>query len=451
MGEPVPGVDRQAVSRWERGTHRPRPYYVRLLSALYEATPIELGLVDALEERQVIRAFDAPGSEEARRRDFLRATPAALGAGSGDPGPHRLGISQGLRTVTEREHQEPHRRLESSDRPGPAASERRSPAGPDITTRSIDRSLDDAVELIEAISGSDSLPHIIGVLDGSVSRLRRSYSKTPPNELAAAIHDRLHLIKHVLGYGLSRSHRRDVEVSATWLTLLLATVYFDLGRSELAWIYRDVASQAANDLGHQELEAWAWETPAWFAFMTHDYRDAVELCEHGQSTAPSTSVRIAVHMQEARARARLGEHAETISAIRRAQDAADRVPTAAHLDDHYTFDPSKIDFYAATAFLHLGNYREAEQHARDVIIASSDSRGGNYWPTRVASARMDLGMALARRGAVDAAAYEAGQAFEAPFVRRSTLARGHELADVLRGYSDVLEVREFLDRLRRTR
>jgi tetratricopeptide (TPR) repeat protein len=300
---------------------------------------------------------------------------------------------------------------------------------------------------MESISGSDSLPHVIGLLEGSVSRLRRSYSKTPPTELAAAIHDRLHIIKHVLGYGLSRSHRRDVEASATWLTLLLATVYFDLGRSELAWVYRDVALQAANDLGHRELEAWAWETPAWFALMTHDYRDAVELCEQGQSTAPNTSVRIAVHMQEVRARARLGEHAETTSAIRRAQDAADRVPPAAHLDDHYTFDPSKIDFYAATAFLHLGNYREAERHARDVIAASSDPKSGNYWPTRVGSARMDLGMALARRGAVDVAAYEASQAFEGPFVRRSTLVRGQELANVLRGHSDVLEVREFLDRL----
>lgn len=302
------------------------------------------------------------------------------------------------------------------------------------------------MELIEAISGSDSIPHIIELVDGSVSRLRRSYSKTPPNDLAAAIHDRLHVIKHVLGYGLSGSHRRDLEASATWLTLLLATVYFDLGRAELAWVYRGVAAHAANDLGHHELAAWAWETPAWFALITRDYRDAVELCERGQATAPNTSVRIAVHMQEARARARLGEHVETINAIRRAQDASDRVPAATHLDDHYAFDPSKIDFYAATAFLHLGNYRESERHARNVIRASGDPRSGNYWPTRVGSARMDLGLALARRGAVDIAAYEANQAFDSPFVRRSTLARGQELAGVFRHYSDVSEVREFLDR-----
>lgn len=42
MGEPVPGVDRQPVSRWERGNHRPRPYYTSLLSRLHEASPTEL-------------------------------------------------------------------------------------------------------------------------------------------------------------------------------------------------------------------------------------------------------------------------------------------------------------------------------------------------------------------------------------------------------------------------
>lgn len=51
MGEPVPGVDRQAVSRWERGTHRPRAHYVRLLSILYQASPLDLGLVDQVEEQ----------------------------------------------------------------------------------------------------------------------------------------------------------------------------------------------------------------------------------------------------------------------------------------------------------------------------------------------------------------------------------------------------------------
>lgn len=386
------------------------------------------------------RAGIAPEDDRGRLIELLQQQAASL---------EETSNASLLRLMTSGSRGGPSRRgVQPSNRPAIGASDRLTSTGPDAETGSRDRSLDDAVDLMEAISGFDTIPPIIRLVDDAVSRLRRSYSKTPPAQLASAVHDRLHIIKHVLRYGLSRSQRRDLESSAAWLTLLLATVYFDLGRSELAWVYRDLASQVASDLGHRELEAWAWETPAWFALMSHDYRDAVELCERGQAVAPNTSVRIAVHMQEARARATLGEYAETISAIRRAQDASDRVPTASHLDDHYTFDSSKIDFYAATAFLRLGQHREAEEHARNVILASSDPTGGNYWPTRVGSARMDLGLALARRGSVDVAAHEASQAFHSPFVRRSTLARGQELAAVLGNYSGVAEVREFLDRLR---
>lgn len=59
QGEPVPGVDRQAVSRWERGAHRPRPHYVRLLSILYRASPAALGLVD---EEALSRGSHADGA-----------------------------------------------------------------------------------------------------------------------------------------------------------------------------------------------------------------------------------------------------------------------------------------------------------------------------------------------------------------------------------------------------
>lgn len=73
MGEPVPGVDRQAVSRWERGTHRPRAHYVRLLSTLYQASPLDLGLVDQVEEQASVTyepacrpGFAAPFDDDPR-------------------------------------------------------------------------------------------------------------------------------------------------------------------------------------------------------------------------------------------------------------------------------------------------------------------------------------------------------------------------------------------------
>src|SRR5437879_12585721 len=43
--EPEPGVDRNTVSRWERGISRPTPRYIQLLSAVFSLPPEDLGLV----------------------------------------------------------------------------------------------------------------------------------------------------------------------------------------------------------------------------------------------------------------------------------------------------------------------------------------------------------------------------------------------------------------------
>jgi transcriptional regulator with XRE-family HTH domain len=40
------GVDATMVSRWERGTRRPRPRYVRLLCNLFELPAEQLGIVE---------------------------------------------------------------------------------------------------------------------------------------------------------------------------------------------------------------------------------------------------------------------------------------------------------------------------------------------------------------------------------------------------------------------
>lgn len=88
-GEPVPGVDRQALSRWERGAHRPRPYYVRLLSRLYQASPASLGLVDPSVARCTPSRSAAPAGlrnvaceYQTRGSDGIEAIRQGLGPGT---------------------------------------------------------------------------------------------------------------------------------------------------------------------------------------------------------------------------------------------------------------------------------------------------------------------------------------------------------------------------------
>ena len=49
LGEPELGVDATMVSRWERGTRKPRPRYVRLLCHLFELPAEQLGVIEDLE------------------------------------------------------------------------------------------------------------------------------------------------------------------------------------------------------------------------------------------------------------------------------------------------------------------------------------------------------------------------------------------------------------------
>jgi transcriptional regulator with XRE-family HTH domain len=80
LSEPEPGVDAHMVSRWERGARTPSARYVRLLCALFEQPPDELGLIATLPPDP--RSGD-PGDweDDVKRRDFMHYV-AAIGGGA---------------------------------------------------------------------------------------------------------------------------------------------------------------------------------------------------------------------------------------------------------------------------------------------------------------------------------------------------------------------------------
>jgi transcriptional regulator with XRE-family HTH domain len=81
LGEPELGVDATMVSRWERGTRRPRPRYVRLLCRLFELPAEQLGWVedDDVEPTQE-QTRDALEDDDVERRDFIHRLAGLLGA-----------------------------------------------------------------------------------------------------------------------------------------------------------------------------------------------------------------------------------------------------------------------------------------------------------------------------------------------------------------------------------
>jgi transcriptional regulator with XRE-family HTH domain len=85
-GETDLGVDATMVSRWERGTRRPRPRYVRLLCQLFDLPAEQLGLVQGADLELVpLLPGDRLEGSEVERRDFLHGVASLFGMASLSP------------------------------------------------------------------------------------------------------------------------------------------------------------------------------------------------------------------------------------------------------------------------------------------------------------------------------------------------------------------------------
>ncbi len=71
-----------------------------------------------------------------------------------------------------------------------------------------------------------------------------------------------------------------------WLALLAATLHIDLEQRRAAQGWLDTAASLAQQIGHDEIHAWRYETEAWQVLTDGDYHRAVELSQTAQKIAP---------------------------------------------------------------------------------------------------------------------------------------------------------------------
>jgi tetratricopeptide (TPR) repeat protein len=133
-----------------------------------------------------------------------------------------------------------------------------------------------------------------------------------------------------------------------------------------------------------------------------------------------------LRLKAASAWARLGRPTEAERELEAAAVALRHVAAPEHAQHHFVFDPPKFDSFAATAYVWLGLPERAQEHARAVIRRQTDSAALTHNPTRLATARLDLGQVLLQLGRLDEAFAEGSRAFET-FPRRDTLVRAREL------------------------
>ncbi len=293
-------------------------------------------------------------------------------------------------------------------------------------------------------TASDLDQTAIDALDRAVDRLSREYSTVPPRVLLSRVQQRLWQIDRLLGGRMSLTQHRQLIDAAGWLHILLSVLHYDIGDREAAEASRDAALRFGQESGDAEVQGWAFEAPAYFALFDGRARDAIDLCVAGREVAPpSSSVFVALSMQEARGWGRLGDQRSAEQALLRGTAVLERQPEPKHPDHHFVFDTDKFAYYAATTYAWLGIAKSTENYALQVIEANRDPRRPNFWPGRVRGAHLDLGLALAKQGRPDEAAYVGSQGLRGDPLTTWILRRAADLSQALNEYADVREVQDF--------
>ncbi|MCU7726456.1 helix-turn-helix transcriptional regulator [Actinoplanes sp. KI2] len=265
----------------------------------------------------------------------------------------------------------------------------------------------EAIELVRRVTASDVSAETLNELERAANSMAMLYATTPPEELLLRVRKYLGYVDRLLDARKTLDQGRRLLIIGGWLSLLRATLHIDLTQATAAAAHLDAAATLAEQTGHREIAAWCLETRAWQVLTAGEYRRALDLSQQAQAVAPAgSSVYIQATAQEGRAWARLGDSAQTGEALNRVEQLAEHLDRPEHPEHHYQYDPAKAHSYAATTLAWVGD-PAAVSVAQEVI---KELRRDGARPRRVASAQLDLGLALLSAGKADEAAAEAREA-----------------------------------------
>lgn len=307
-----------------------------------------------------------------------------------------------------------------------------------------------AIELARRVAASDVSGETLEHLEHAFDELAMAYPVTPPAELLVRLRHHLSYVGALLDSRMTLHERKRLIVVGGWLSLLAATVHVDLNQPAAATARLRTAASMAQHTGHDEIRAWCFETEAWRVLTEGNYRRALELSRAAQELAPiGSSVAIQATAQEGRAWARLHHPSETYSAIERVNKLVSPLKRPDRPEHHYRYDPDKSVAYVATTLAWVGD-TAAETYAREIIARLKPSESNGKWPRRIASANLDLALALLVANRLDEACDAAQQAILSGRVVPSNQWRAAEVVSAVeaRQLPEAKDLREAYEELR---
>lgn len=384
-GRPERGISERSWRKWEAGALPDADYQDRL-SLLFSANPVLLGFAPDYSSNAT-----TPGGDPTNRRDALRLAAAAI-------------ITPAITGALNEE------------------SEAR-----ELTRRSEETDLGEVT--------FDQLGERISDYSGNYARL-------PAGELwERALADR-RTVARLLERRTTLRQRRELYVSAAWLSAILAWAAHDRGGQRTAVAYAVDAWRHADEADHPEAAAWAKDVQATIYLYDDRPDDALAAALAGAAKAPAhTTATSRLDAQVARINARLGRRDDFAARLPQLRGHLDNLP--AHVAGLFATDAAHIRSCTATSSLWLDQPDTARAYAEQAVELYESAPPGTA-PSRYAIARLDLGIAHARLGDADRAVALGCEALDTPRLAAAILERGNDLDRALRRHASGSDTaREF--------
>jgi hypothetical protein len=207
-----------------------------------------------------------------------------------------------------------------------------------------------------------------------LSRLTIDYQVKPLSELLGDLVDLQDTIFTLLEQRQRPNEARQLYFAAGVTGGLLAKASHDVAEPHAAATQARTAFVCADNADHNGLRAWLRGVQALVAYWAGRHRDAIRYAQEGATFAAVTGGTSSVWLpvSEARSWAALGNGQQTIAAIQRAEEAAERVrpDELDELGGICTFGRARQLYYAADALAWLPTESATtEQYGREAVAA----------------------------------------------------------------------------------
>jgi hypothetical protein len=242
-----------------------------------------------------------------------------------------------------------------------------------------------------------------------VRRLATAYPQRPLSELLGELVEVQHGVYELLEKRQRPQQARELYLLAGVVGGLLAKASHDLTDAHAALTQARAAFVCADNADHDGLRAWLRGLQTMVAYWAGRPAESVRYAQSGAKYAARSKGTVSVWLpaSEARGLAALGDLDGTWAAIRRAEEAWDRVEhdQLDQLGGICTFTRARTLYYAADALAWLpGQGGATEDYASRAVLAYSDTSAPDWAFSDQAGAYADLAIARLERGEIDGAA-----------------------------------------------